>query len=161
MKSLIINLILIASIVGCVPPQENDTLTQEKELSFESIENGMSLIITPTKNKTYIIEDNIDWKDLWDEVYGDQPQKPLLPQVDFTKYSIIAVFQGTKNTGGYTITITKIIEMENNLKIFVKDISPSKNCMVIQSFTSPYHIVKIQRVDKEVEFIIDKEIVNC
>ena len=51
-----------------------------------------------------------------------------------------------------SLRITKIIEKENSVEVFVKETSPSRESIVTQAFTEPYHIVKTKRVDKEVIF---------
>ncbi len=58
--------------------------------------------------------------------------------IDFKRTAIVAVFAGTKNTGGYSPNVTG-----NTRKISVRIISPPKDAMVTQSITTPYKIVSI------------------
>lgn len=101
--------------------------------------------------KDYVIKETSEWSNLWDIVVTWLP-KPDFPGIDFRDEMIVAVFQGNFSTGGYGVKITKIIENENFVEIFVEEISPSGGDPVTAAFSQPYHIVKMKRVDKEVIF---------
>ncbi|NMG83356.1 MAG: protease complex subunit PrcB family protein [Methanosarcinales archaeon] len=132
----------------------NDTTVKEKEIPFETVSKGVDS--GHKERKKYTITDNSDWMNLWDIHIS-----PPLPEVDFNQEMIIAVFYGTIASGGYTTKITKVIENKTNLVVFIKEIIPGKSCIVSAGETSPYHIIKIQKVDKEVIFNVDKEVIYC
>lgn len=131
------------------------SIVARNELKFKTIEKESQSNNIEAKN--YSIKNNKEWTDLWTKISYAR----LVPIIDFTKDMVIAVFQGEYSTGGYDIEIQKIIENEKNIEVFVKEISPGINCMVPQSFTSPFHIVKIQKSDKKVAFKIVKIINDC
>jgi translation elongation factor EF-1alpha len=84
-----------------------------------------------------------------------------IPLPDFSGSMMVAVAAGTKPTGGYAIEITRIIETTNEVRVMATETSPGENCIVTQALTSPFHVVKIPRIDKEVKFTIESEIRNC
>lgn len=120
----------------------------EQELIFETISKGSWSGHNDRKN--YVIKDNTKWSNLWDIVHLRVTPKPELPDINFNDEMIIAVFQGSRPTGGYNIEITGIIEKENSIEVFIKETSPVG--IVTLVLTQPYHIVKIKKADKEVIF---------
>lgn len=128
-------------------------LTQE-ELPFSTILKG-EWSEHPEK-KNYVIKTEGDWAGLLSKTGAELPEP-----TDFTKNMVIAAFQGEYPTGGYSIEITKIVETENNIEVFVKEISPGTNCNVTKAFTRPYHIIKVQKSDKEVVFKVEKLVREC
>lgn len=123
----------------------------KNELSFETV---LSEIYSNHNSKMeYIIKDEIKWKEIWNIVYANIEPTPKIIDIDFEKYMLIAVFQGIKNTGGYNIEIEKIIETVDTLEIYIKETKPSAEDMVSEALTQPCHIIKIEKIDKEVKFI--------
>lgn len=81
--------------------------------------------------------------------------------IDFAHEMAVAVFSGTKPTGGYSVEITKIIETDTEIVVTAVETSPGADCIVTQAFTSPYSIVKIPKLDKKVTFDIEAKVTNC
>lgn len=130
------------------------------ELNFETIlKGGYSEYCKSLEIENVVITSQVEWFQMLGKV-GLEFSGVIAP-VDFTKDMLIATFQCSRPTGGYSIEITKIVETGNNLEVYLKDISPGYGCIVTEALTSPYHIVKIQKSDKEVIFNIDKEVINC
>lgn len=126
-----------------------------KEISFETIESGAHSAHSEKNN--YVINTGNDWANLWTMM--GKTTSPL--EVDFAQNTVIAVFLGSHSTGGYGIQIVKIVENPRVMEILVKEISPGPECDVTQAFTQPYHIVKIQKTDKEIIFKTTEEITKC
>ncbi len=127
------------------------------ELNFETVlKDGYS---GNKERKNYVITSQQEWISMFEKIWFEQTAGT--PLIDFNKHMLIAVFQGEYPTGGYSIEITKIIETKNNLEVFVKEAYPGPRCIVTEAFTRPYHIVKVQRSDKEVVFKIEKVVTVC
>ena len=123
------------------------------EVSFETVvKNDNEGFYKERRN--YIITDNKAWEDLWDKAVSSEN---TIPKVDFEQNMVIAVFQGLKDTSGYKIQINKVIEKDNLIEVFIQESSPASDDVVIQAITSPYHVVKIKKADKEVKFIYNNE----
>ena len=118
-----------------------------KELTFETV--FKSSFSKQSDRQNYVVKDIDQWKKLWSDAVSGET---AVPEIDFNKYMIIAVFQGTKNTGGYGIKITEIIEAENALEVYFNETVPAADSIVTQVMTSPCHIVKVEKTDKEVLF---------
>lgn len=113
------------------------------------------------KRKNYVITNVSDWNNLWSKVYSTVSPEPPPPKINFTENNLLAVFQGSRNSGGYNIEIIKVVERADSLEISIKESSPGSNCFNIQALTQPYHIIKIEKIDKKVIFNITKGTINC
>lgn len=133
------------------------TPTPSMELNFEPFLGGYFGEISEKKNS--VITTQAEWMPISKKVALERSAP--LPAVDFNKEMLIAVFQGEKSTGGYGIEITKIIENENNIEVFVKEAEPEPKCIVSQAFTRPYHIIKVKKSDKEVLFKTETVVTKC
>ncbi|RTL13763.1 MAG: protease complex subunit PrcB family protein [Flavobacteriaceae bacterium] len=69
--------------------------------------------------------------------------------IDFTNYTVIAVFDQVYSNGGHSIDITNITEYENNIVVSVQNLLPGN---VSQVASQPYHIVKIPKAKKPIVF---------
>ncbi len=138
-------------------------LPQEKELSFETIEKGE--YSTHTKKENFVINDNKTYYDLWRKLYPSCLNVTtdrgistvcdgvsIIPKIDFSKETVIAVFMGEKNTGGYSIEITKIIDKTDKVIVYVNETTPKPGDLVTLALTQPYHIVKTKKILGPVEF---------
>jgi len=63
-----------------------------------------------TEEENVVINDNAQWQSLWQTLFTNISEKPPLPKIDFTRRTIVAVFQGEQATNGYEISIEKILE---------------------------------------------------
>lgn len=141
------------SLEECQKTCENNIVSRN-ELKFETIIKDLNSNQTTQSNG--VIKSEGEWVQALQKTNAELPAP-----VDFSKDMIIAVFQGEKNTGGYNIEINKIIEKENVIEVTVIETSPGRRCMVTKAFTSPFHIVKIQKSNKEVVFKTEKVVTEC
>lgn len=127
-----------------------------KNLEFETIEKKS--YSGNSEKRNYVVKNSKEWNDLWIKKIVD---KRMVPYIDFDKDMIIAVFQGEKTTGGYSIEINRITEKENVIEVSILETSPGPGCMVTKMLTSPYHIVKLAKQTKEIKFNVTEMTNNC
>lgn len=104
----------------------------------------------PAKAGQQVIESSAAWKDLW-QTLGQEA-----PEVDFSRHRAVALFMGSKPTGGYSISVSKIEKKKRKIIVYVKEKTPSQGGMVIQAFTSPYYIRLLERSKLPISFKKDK-----
>ncbi len=131
---------------------------QGAELQFEIMR---AFLLSNPERANYVIRSEADWGGLWNRTHSDILPMPPTPRVDFDNDIIIAVFSGTKNTGGFSITIARMTETKGAIKVFVEEASPGRGCIVTQALTSPYHIVKVRKSLKAVEFVAKQTVNEC
>lgn len=101
-----------------------------------------------------VVKNEEEWGNLWARHKSKVFPAPQPPVVDFQREMIIAVFSGEKRTGGYGIEIRKIEEDREKRQLIVSflEIQPPPRSAVIQVFTQPYHLVRLQKLDLPVKF---------
>ncbi len=110
------------------------------------------------QKKNYVIRSQVDWQKLWQQMQAaafvprDARTDSLLNKIDFSKQMIIAVFQGQKPSGGYGITITKLVRIGNRLEVFIEEKSPGADCFTTQALTQPYHVIVTEKSALKVAF---------
>lgn len=67
-------------------------------------------------------------------------------------YRYIVVGYGTKNTGGYSISVEQLFLSENAIYVDTNLIGPKKDEVVTQALTYPYIVLKIEYIDKRIVF---------
>jgi len=133
----------------------------EQSLIFETLKHGTHSLIT-TKQEA-VIDNDEAWLEFWEKhqtgyfpslTGGFAPSSVSLPQVDFTKELVIAVYMGEQRTGGYDITIEGITlnKMEAEVEVTVTVTRPNPQDIVTQVLTQPFHMVKVQKPNTPVRF---------
>lgn len=158
-------LLLIGVIVlaGCAKPEKIVTLPpaievfQPVEVRFETLADYGGL----DEGGILVIRDAEGWKELRFEIKHGNLLKPSLPDISFDRKMVIAAFQGKKPTAGYRIEVTKVVEMETHLEIFVRETAPGPRCYNASVPNSPAHIIGLRRIDKEVWFNRENKVVTC
>jgi len=100
-----------------------------------------------------VIEDPETWKTVWGQVHGISRPQPELPEIDFDKQSVVAVFLGNRNTGGYSIRIRAIKDNGQQVEVQVERLSPPPGGITTQALTQPYEMVVIGKPGKPVRFV--------
>jgi hypothetical protein len=102
--------------------------------------------------KNLVIRDAAAWARLWAEHTGGQSPAPALPQVDFSRQMLVAVFAGEFPNACQRIGVRSVSAGAGKLKVEVdhRDISDIARCLPVVAH--PVHIVAVDRVDAEVEF---------
>jgi hypothetical protein len=116
-----------------------------------------------TERKNYVITNKEDWEMLWDEVVSNSYPRPQAPDVDFSKHSLIAVFQGNQSSSGYSISVEKLVRRGKKLKVHVREVSPADACRVLLVITQPFEIILLDKLDEKesVRFKVKREITAC
>lgn len=92
---------------------------------------------------------------------GQNLQERPVPFVDFSKRMVVAVFAGTKNTGGYSIEVRRVLQTPWALYVFVQETSPGAGCFVTQALTDPNHMVMVPTSDVPVKVIRHSQVRDC
>ncbi len=152
-------------LAGCLPektvssgPISEATGTSENplppsvELPFETIDQGIRSGIRDARK--VVVRDPETWRNLWAEHVKGQIPEPSLPLMNFGQEMVIAFFLGEKLTGGYTVRITKIAQVEEGITVQVQVDCPPPGVFLPQVLTQPFHIVKVLRFDLPIEFVV-------
>jgi hypothetical protein len=132
---------------------------EETVLAFEVIHSGPYTSVT--EKKEFHASNNDEYMKLMNEIYADLDQMPKIPEVDFSKNDVGAVFMGQKSSGGYSINFDKIIKRSGAVSCNIYETSPGKGCMLTQGITYPYEIVKTPKLNKKIKFVYKQRTQDC
>src|SRR5215216_3978859 len=134
---------------------------ESRAVGFETIAKFLNCGHLEKKN--YVITNNEDWQMLWDKVVSNSYPSPQAPDVDFSKHSLIAVFQGNQSSSGYSISVERLVKRGGKLKVHVREVSPADTCRVLLVLTQPFEIIRIDKVGdaESVRFKVKREITAC
>lgn len=121
-------------------------------LPFQTIEKSYDSGIDEELIEVYRSREHFDA--FWRRNKSNQSKLGKVPDVDFTSQMVVAVYWGTKNSGGYDLEITSINQDEerNVLVVTYLTASPPPGAMLTMALTQPHHIITLDASDKTVVF---------
>ncbi|HEX3082621.1 MAG TPA: protease complex subunit PrcB family protein, partial [Candidatus Saccharimonadia bacterium] len=108
---------------------------------FEILVDGDTHSPVPGHDQQLITTQS-QWQTYWRSVHGGLPTLPPILPVDFSSSSVIGTSLGAKPTGGYSLKITSITTGSAGSVIDVTESTPTITCLVTQSITNRYLIVR-------------------
>jgi len=123
---------------------------EEEKVEFVTVDVGYSS--GHTSPAYYVIQDTETWAGVWNQhvQFMLDPMPP--PPIDFSTYTIVAVFMGEVSTGGYAIRVYDIVDAGPSIIVKVEKTEPGSGSVVTQALTQPFHMVQIAKADKPVYF---------
>lgn len=120
------------------------------DVSFATVSRG---IISGIVDRSLLaIRTPEEWQQLWQRHSTTLAPPPAMPVIDFSREMVIAVFLGSRRTGGFGIEILRVERKGEKLQVFYREVSPPVGAMVPQVLTQPYHMIQLPRVDGEIVF---------
>jgi hypothetical protein len=101
--------------------------------------------------KNYLITDQVQLEEVWNEVFSGNENAPALPEVDFENEYVFALFQGERPTTGYSIYIRSVDDTESNRVVHITIEEPSEDCMTAQAISTPFFIAAYPKSDLPIE----------
>ena len=138
--------IFLLSLVNCGTQSKEMHQKIEFELIESQSQGGYKL------DENIVISNSIDLKLLYTKLNLSRKPGLPIPDVDFEKESIIAVFMGEKLTGGYAISIESISKVsKSSIEVKIKETNPGD--MATMAITSPFAIYKVSISNAKTTFI--------
>lgn len=88
-------------------------------------------------------------------------ERPSAPEIDFENYILLVAASGERPSSGYTIEIETVEELEDVIRVVVRNTEPGEGCMNLTVITTPHHIVKIERPSKNIVFNVSNRTNHC
>lgn len=92
-----------------------------------------------TARKNYAIYTKEEYARIW-KLTGNTEK---MPTIDFKKGYVIAIFAGTRATGGYAISVESVSDVGDARSVAVLIEKPGVGCITTQAVTSPYQIIRV------------------
>jgi hypothetical protein len=93
-----------------------------------------------TQRANYEITTPAQMSELWGDI-GATPG--TAPNIDFTKEEVLAIFDGTHTTSGYSIAVSDITDSGTTRTVNVIRTSPGTGCSIAPGITAPYQIIAV------------------
>src|SRR5690348_17207121 len=85
---------------------------------------------------------------IWKAHNYDRPA----PAVDFAREMVVAVFMGSRPTGGFSTEIVSAAERDGRFVVTYRERAPGSGAIAAQVLTAPYHIAAVTKSEKPVVF---------
>jgi len=122
----------------------------DASVSFEIIEKGVhSNFISKID---IVLTDQNELNTIYDTINSTITPKNEIPQIDFSEYQVVISCMGEKSTGGYSMDIDSIMNVEEELVVYLKYNVPKPGEMVTTALTSPYLIYTFKKQSKPIRF---------
>lgn len=133
-----------------------DTAPVGKAVEFSVLTSGTSAI-GMSERKNYAVYNKEEYARIW-KLTGSTEK---MPAVDFNQAYVIAVFAGTRPTGGYAISVEKVTDTEGARSVSLLLEKPGVGCITTQAITSPYQIIRVPYVDASLSHTDTEKEVPC
>lgn len=128
------------------------TKPRQQELVWEVIAEGRQA--SGFEEQTFrLVTDQETLRTLWNRAHASQLQAPPLPDVSFARETVVALFLGSKPTGGYGLQVENATLREGELMVDVRLIEPAEGAITTQALTSPWAMVRVLRGGIEVAWV--------
>ncbi len=146
-KSILFTLLSILFFSGCANI-DNYNIIKTGEYQLE--DDGKK------ENKVYFSDSSSDI-----ENFKNDFRKLTDERIPEFKGSMIISKSGTKNSGGYNLSVDSIVDAGRYMVVTTILESPGKGCIVTMALTNPYIVIEIPDNHKEVEFVQKDVVVDC
>src|SRR5262245_29723461 len=110
------------------------------------------------ERKNYVINNKTEWEVLWAQVVSHLSPKPDLPEIDFTRRTLIGVFKGSKPNSAFETTITEITKCEGRVIVSGEELLNLQPA-VQEGIVNPFHVVEVDKLDPaQVEFSMKQKV---
>jgi len=124
------------NVPAVAPSAVNEGRPAAVAVPFTELTRGTQSDVKTRAN--YLVTSTEGLKKLW----GMLDAQGKVPEVDFEKNSVVAVFAGENPTTGYAIEVSKIEDLLART-VFITLTKPDRSCFVGQTLTAPYQIVLV------------------
>lgn len=150
MKKFLIFLLAGLSFTACKSKTNN---SNKEDINISLIASG-NLHGAGSENiekQNLVIENKIDWTNLLAKMDGTNNISNSFEEtdIDFSEYSVIAVFDEVKSSGGHSIDLNV---KRNTDKIIVEVIKNAPSGMATTVITQPFYLAKIKKNNLPIEF---------
>jgi hypothetical protein len=138
---IIVTICVLAVISGAWLFFSQTSLSAPAAVAFTVLETGTQSQITEQKN--YRIKTAEEFEALWTMVYGEGTGASR--EIDFSRLDVLAVFDGSRPSGGYEVAVQSVTDTGAVREVVVKHREPDATCITTQALTSPFQFVIVPK----------------
>jgi hypothetical protein len=143
--------VFLGSVVVCTGLLVSGAACADAGPGFQTIaSSGQSGV---SSAQTAVVRDAAAWTQLWARHAATQSPPPARPEVDFSRFMVLAVFAGGKPSACYGVQVTGVVPAAaNGLQLRWREPEPPAGLMCAAVMTFPAQFVQVQRVSGKVSF---------
>jgi len=92
-----------------------------------------------------LVSDEAALINLWNQAHGSQLTLPPVPNVDFGRETVLALFAGQKPSGGYGVDVRRVSVDNGELYVDLSVSRPAQGAVTTQALTSPWVMIRVLR----------------
>ena len=127
-----------------VPTDDAAYRPPAQELVWEVIDSGAQAVGNEEPSFQLITND-AQLSAVWNRAYGSRLTPPSLPDVNFRRETILAVFLATKPTGGYGLEVEDITLEGSDVYTDLRTTEPAEGAITTQALTTPWVLIRVLR----------------
>ena len=127
-----------------IPTDDSAYTPPAQELVWDVLAEG-NQALGGEQESFELVTSEVQLADVWNRAYGSRLTPPPLPDVDFRRESILAVFLATKPTGGYGLEVQGVTLEDNDAYVDVLTTEPPADAITTQALTTPWVLVRVLR----------------
>lgn len=109
-----------------------------------------------------MIRDVATWQSAWNTLYQGRSEIPALPNIDFSKESVVLAALGERGSGGYGVLFTGATENQaGGVNVVVMSVTPGGGCGLPTVLTQPADVARIPARYSLVQFVEQDQVVKC
>jgi hypothetical protein len=117
---------------------------EARPVAFHTVARGDGASSELTQRRAFLVRGAERWGEVWRRL---EPTRTR-PRVNFSRDMVLVVLQGAKTSAGHAIKVTGIDDAGGRLEVAADEVSPGRGCFTAQVVTSPYHVVRLRRLDR-------------
>ena len=114
-----------------------------QQVQFQVLEQGAQTYSIADRTN-YRITSNYDLGVLWPLIYG-QRDAPDIPKIDFSKYEVLGLFDGTHSVSGYGIQAVSVTDQTPVRTLTIEHLVPSASCKSISGLNEPFELIQVPK----------------
>jgi len=150
------SLLLTTMLFSC---KNSEPIAKEERIPFTAIKSGNNS--SSEVYKTMVINNQEELIEAWSLFFVKFNRKPPIPNIDFTSKTLVAVFLGERNNGGYSIKIKSVIKTNDKIAIVTEETKPGSSCMSTSVMVYPFQLIEIPKTNKPFAFTKTITINDC
>lgn len=127
-----------------IPTLAAEARPLEDEVFFDVISSGSQAVIGD-EARYALIGDEATLRQYWNAAHASLLTPPALPAVDFSRETVLALFMGSQPSGGYSIGLQRLSQLDGEYYADINLGSPAPGTMTSQALTSPWQLVRVLR----------------
>lgn len=133
----------------------------QRAASFDSAMARFRYYSGLEERQRLVVRDARAWNLLWSRIRESLQPAPAVPSVDFSTEMVIVAAMGTRPSGGFAIEIRGVYELDGDVFVEVREVSPGPGCGTTLALTAPVAAVVVPARSGAVRFSESASLREC